>query len=148
MQQKEKIKLYPKSRKDPAADCGEFKLNTIAIIREAECIGCAKCLSACPVDAILGSNGLMHTVIAVDCIGCKLCLPPCPVDCIEMIPFPNFLELPKREERKKKAMTQFHARKKRLEKENELNEISQQKISLIDKKNYIEEALARAKTKK
>ena len=134
MQQKEKIKLYPKSRKDPAAGHGGFKLNTIAIIREAECIGCAKCLSACPVDAILGSNGLMHTVIAVDCI--------------EMIPFPSFLELPKREERKKKAMTQFHARKKRLEKENDLNEISQQKISLIDKKNYIEEALARAKTKK
>ena len=134
MQQKEKIKLYPKSRKDPAAGHGGFKLNTIAIIREAECIGCAKCLSACPVDAILGSNGLMHTVIAVDCI--------------EMIPFPNFLELPKREERKKKAMTQFHARKKRLEKENDLNEISQQKISLIDKKNYIEEALVRAKTKK
>lgn len=58
----------------------------VAIIREDECIGCTKCIDACPVDAILGSKNYMHTVIADECIGCKLCIPPCPVDCIEMVP--------------------------------------------------------------
>lgn len=56
-----------------------------AIIREAECIGCTKCLAACPVDAIVGSAKLMHTVIADDCTGCELCVAPCPVDCIDLV---------------------------------------------------------------
>jgi electron transport complex protein RnfB len=59
---------------------------TVARIDEARCIGCARCIEACPVDAISGANGLMHAVIAAWCIGCKLCLPPCPVDCIDMVP--------------------------------------------------------------
>lgn len=58
----------------------------IALIREAECIGCTKCIQACPVDAIVGASKLMHTVIASECTGCELCLPPCPVDCISMQP--------------------------------------------------------------
>lgn len=58
----------------------------VALIREADCIGCTKCIQACPVDAIIGSHQLMHTVIAAECIGCRLCLPPCPVDCIELVP--------------------------------------------------------------
>lgn len=60
----------------------------VAYIREAECIGCTKCLPACPVDAILGAPRQMHTVIAAECTGCDLCVAPCPVDCIEMIPAP------------------------------------------------------------
>jgi len=60
----------------------------VALIDEARCIGCARCLDACPVDAIAGAGGLMHTVIAPLCIGCDLCLPPCPVDCIAMVPAP------------------------------------------------------------
>jgi len=58
----------------------------IAFIREAECIGCTKCIQACPVDAILGAAKKMHTVIADECTGCDLCIEPCPVDCIDMIP--------------------------------------------------------------
>ena len=61
----------------------------IAFIREAECIGCAKCLPVCPVDAIIGAPGMMHTVIAAECTGCEDCLAPCPVDCIEMVPIPE-----------------------------------------------------------
>src|SRR5438045_9356756 len=57
---------------------------TIAIVDEARCIGCARCIDACPVDAIVGAQGYMHTVVEEWCIGCALCLPPCPVDCIEM----------------------------------------------------------------
>ena len=58
----------------------------IAYIREAECIGCTKCIQACPVDAIVGAAKLMHTVIMDECTGCDLCVAPCPVDCIEMRP--------------------------------------------------------------
>jgi len=61
----------------------------IAFIREAECIGCTKCIQACPVDAILGAAKLMHTVIVDECTGCDLCVAPCPVDCIEMRPLPG-----------------------------------------------------------
>jgi electron transport complex protein RnfB len=59
---------------------------TVAVIDEAWCIGCTLCIKACPTDAILGSNKVMHTVIESVCTGCDLCLPVCPVDCIEMVP--------------------------------------------------------------
>jgi electron transport complex protein RnfB len=58
----------------------------VAFVIEDLCIGCARCIPACPVDAIVGAAKFTHTVIAADCTGCKLCLPPCPVDCIEMRP--------------------------------------------------------------
>ena len=62
---------------------------TVAVIDEAWCIGCTLCIKACPTDAILGSNKVMHTVIEAACTGCDLCLPVCPVDCIEMVPISN-----------------------------------------------------------
>ncbi len=58
----------------------------VAVIDEAVCIGCAKCLPACPLDAIVGARRQLHTVIAAECSGCELCLPPCPVDCITLVP--------------------------------------------------------------
>ncbi len=67
-------------------DHGEEKPKMVALIREDECIGCTKCIQACPVDAILGAAKQMHTVIADECTGCDLCLDPCPVDCIDMVP--------------------------------------------------------------
>ena len=60
----------------------------VARIDEARCIGCARCLAPCPVDAIVGAAKYMHTVLAERCTGCELCLPPCPVDCIELVPGP------------------------------------------------------------
>lgn len=57
---------------------------TVAVIDEAWCIGCTLCIKACPVDAIVGSNKMMHTVIEPACTGCELCLPACPVDCISL----------------------------------------------------------------
>lgn len=63
---------------------------SVARIDEALCVGCARCLPACPVDAIIGSRNFTHTIIHDECVGCGLCLPPCPVDCIAIEPrFPG-----------------------------------------------------------
>lgn len=67
---------------DPA--CGVEGPRRVAFIVESQCIGCTKCIQACPVDAIVGAAKRMHTVIADECTGCDLCVAPCPVDCIEM----------------------------------------------------------------
>ena len=65
---------------------GRHRPRTRALIDEAVCIGCRKCIDACPVDAILGARKLMHTVLEQECSGCELCLAPCPVDCISLVP--------------------------------------------------------------
>ncbi|WP_299734194.1 electron transport complex subunit RsxB [uncultured Endozoicomonas sp.] len=68
------------------AEDGAEPITKVAFIREDECIGCTKCIQACPVDAILGAAKQMHTVIVDECTGCDLCVEPCPVDCIDMLP--------------------------------------------------------------
>ena len=68
---------------------GEESRRRLAVIREAECIGCTRCIDACPVDAIVGAAGLMHTVLVDACIGCDLCREPCPVDCIDLAEHPQ-----------------------------------------------------------
>jgi electron transport complex protein RnfB len=73
------------------AEHGEESVKTVAYIREDECIGCTKCIQACPVDAILGAAKQMHTVIISECTGCDLCVEPCPVDCIDMLPIKTTL---------------------------------------------------------
>lgn len=72
---------------DPA--CGREQPPRIAVIDEARCIGCAKCLPPCPVDAIVGAGRHMHTVLADACTGCELCIAPCPVDCISLQALPS-----------------------------------------------------------
>ncbi|HEX6549352.1 MAG TPA: RnfABCDGE type electron transport complex subunit B [Gammaproteobacteria bacterium] len=67
-------------------ELGEFIPDTVAFIDEPLCIGCTKCIQACPVDAIVGAAKQMHTVIESLCTGCELCIPPCPVNCIRMQP--------------------------------------------------------------
>ena len=57
----------------------------VAFIDESACIGCALCLDACPVDAIIGAAQFTHTIIKRDCTGCELCISPCPVDCISLV---------------------------------------------------------------
>ncbi len=71
---------------DPA--CGTATPPQAAAIDEAQCIGCALCLKACPIDAIIGAAKYMHTVLTAECSGCELCLPVCPVDCIRLQPMP------------------------------------------------------------
>ena len=67
-------------------DNGIHTTKVVAKIVEIDCIGCTKCIQACPVDAIAGATRLMHTVIESECTGCELCVEPCPVDCIELVP--------------------------------------------------------------
>ncbi len=69
---------------DPS--CGSEGPRLIAVINEADCIGCTKCLPPCPTDAILGASKYLHTVIPALCTGCELCVAPCPVACISMEP--------------------------------------------------------------
>ena len=95
---------------------GVHKPRALAVIDETECIGCALCLAACPVDAIVGAAKQMHTVIADECTGCELCLPVCPVDCIHMIRAPEI----SREQKKKftdRARERYDFRQFRLERE-------------------------------
>lgn len=71
---------------EPVAEEDQAPIKKVAYIREDECIGCTKCVQACPMDAIIGAGKLMHTVLEKDCTGCDLCVEPCPVDCIDMLP--------------------------------------------------------------
>ena len=75
-------------RPAPALDlsCGTPTPLRVAVIDESHCIGCTLCIAACPVDAIVGANKHMHTVLDDVCTGCDLCVAPCPVDCIAMVP--------------------------------------------------------------
>ncbi len=67
-------------------DYGPHRPRMRAVIDEAVCIGCRKCIDACPVDAIVGARKFMHSVLQLACSGCELCLAPCPVDCIDLLP--------------------------------------------------------------
>lgn len=74
------------------SDEAAVPVKKVAFIHEDQCIGCTKCIQACPVDAIVGATKAMHTVIANECTGCDLCVDPCPTDCIEMIPVPTTVD--------------------------------------------------------
>jgi Na+-translocating ferredoxin:NAD+ oxidoreductase subunit B len=92
---------------------GVHKPKQVAFIVEEDCIGCVKCIAACPVDAILGAARLMHTVIADECTGCELCIAPCPVDCIVMKPLVNQPSAEQKAAQKLKAKRRFEARNRR-----------------------------------
>jgi len=103
---------------------GQHKPKSVAFIVEKDCIGCAKCIAVCPVDAILGAAKFMHTVIALECTGCELCVEPCPVDCIIMRPLPATADIGQSIIKANKyaqaqlAKRRYDARCLRIEKEN------------------------------
>lgn len=92
--------------------CGREVPRVQVRIVEADCIGCTKCIQACPVDAIVGAPKRMHSVVAELCTGCELCIEPCPVDCIETLPAatPRMLA-----EESSQARTRYRARLARLQ---------------------------------
>lgn len=125
---------------------GVEKPRTLARIVEADCIGCTKCIQACPVDAIVGAAKLMHTVITDDCTGCELCVPACPVDCIVLEPMPM---AQMDQSHADGARQHFQRREARL-----ANEQAQREAELAARKaevgvqaNPVLAALARAKAK-
>lgn len=121
------------------------KSKTIAVIKEAECIGCTKCIAACPVDAIIGSAKQMHTVITDQCTGCELCVPPCPVDCIDLLPATaEQIEIPTPNQ----ARDKFLRRNKRLQAQQKASAAIRFEKTNSQRKNYIQAALERAKQKK
>jgi electron transport complex protein RnfB len=113
-----------------------MKRIAVALIDEGRCIGCTLCIDACPVDAIVGAQTLMHTVVESWCIGCGLCLPPCPVDCIDMAPAKSAWT----ESHKRAAKGRAVRRKARLER-------SRIRSSTKDPREVIAAALARKRLK-
>lgn len=112
----------------------------LANIREAECIGCTKCIQACPVDAIIGAGKQLHIVLNNECTGCGLCVPACPVDCIDLVSVETLSYQPDR------ARQRHHARQKRKESK----ELAAQPVKTPEdeRKAYIQQALNRVKLKK
>lgn len=129
-----------------------MKTHHVALIRETDCIGCTKCLDACPTDAIIGSLNQMHTVIQNDCTGCKLCITPCPMDCIELVPAENIsrdvAHYRRLSQRKKNRMAMLDEHTK-LKHDNADQPPSNVALNTLqNKKAFIAEALARTKAKK
>jgi electron transport complex protein RnfB len=129
---------------------------TIALIDEDVCIGCTKCIQACPVDAIVGAAKRMHTVIESECTGCELCIPPCPVDCIAMsttaaIPLARIDVL----DRAAHARRRYESREERIARKNDERvpylanppRENPEKASPISR-NAVMEAIARGKAKR
>lgn len=125
----------------------EAAFATVAVIDEAHCIGCFKCVLACPVDAIVGAAKQMHTVIPTQCSGCELCIAPCPVDCIEMQPRPP--ALPSAKAMAPAWRQRHHARRARLEQEQQARAAARRRAapSLRDKAGAIDIAAAIARSR-
>lgn len=122
------------------------KAPSVAVIIEDQCIGCTKCIQACPVDAILGASKQMHTVITDRCTGCELCIPPCPVDCIDM----QAIATPSAELKKIKAdqaRERFNFRNNRLKNNKKLKEDKYQQATQIDLKLALKAALTRTQAR-
>ncbi len=119
----------------------------VAIIDETACIGCTKCIQVCPVDAIIGTNKMMHTIVSDECNGCELCLPACPVDCIAMQPVAEFAhDAPH-------FRTRFESRRARLSRWNEeRNAQLAARKAVVDADTFgsdaVRAAIARARAKK
>lgn len=88
-----------------------------AIIREDDCIGCTKCIPACPVDAIVGTGKHMHTIFTDLCTGCELCIAPCPVDCIDLVTIERQLSPLQREQEQDDLRLRYHTHLERVTKQ-------------------------------
>lgn len=139
---------------DPAPYYDELikktKLPSVAMIIEDVCIGCTKCIQACPTDAIIGTGKWMHTVLEDACTGCGLCVPPCPVDCIELIPVARSDSEQQQKADEWRARYQKHIA--RIEQEKQIKAAQHLKQPTADlniqRKQEILEALTRVKAKK
>ena len=128
---------------------GQEAIKMMAVIDEDLCIGCTKCIQACPVDAIAGANKLMHTVITDECTGCELCVEPCPMDCIDMVSHPDqqldSAHYQARFEARNTRLKQLATEQKVKHQRNKNLANPQQTTSKVDKLAYIQATIARKK---
>ncbi|MBI5277946.1 MAG: electron transport complex subunit RsxB [Burkholderiales bacterium] len=146
-------------------DNGAEAPRTVAVIDEAWCIGCTLCIEACPTDAIVGTNKLMHTVVEPYCTGCELCIPVCPVDCIslenvtgERTGWDAWSQPQADEARGRYEFRQWRLQREAAEHDERLEEKAQAKLADLPnltqgddverKRAVIEAALARARAKR
>ena len=121
----------------------------LAVIQEDQCVGCTKCIAACPVDAIVGAQGFMHTILVDECIGCNLCVAPCPMDCIEVITRPEPITAEFKSNLALQAKTRYKNRMKRLQQKALRALPSPEKAdNSLNIQVEIEEAILRVKGKK
>lgn len=126
----------------------------IARIDEETCIGCTKCIQACPVDAIIGGAKRMHGIIEHECTGCQLCIEPCPVDCIDMVPQPQAsydrdIARQRYEAKKIRQLAQEREKEVFYQQKRRLASVSEDSLKdKIAKKAYVLQALERVKAKK
>jgi len=119
----------------------------VVTIDETTCIGCTKCIQACPVDAIIGSAKQMHTVISQHCTGCQLCIEPCPVDCIDLVPMTE-KSIDESQQFVNQSRLRYQQREKRL---NNLKQQRRQKhlqAKNLEHQKYIAQAIERVKRKR
>ncbi|CDZ76325.1 Nitrogen fixation protein rnfB [Legionella massiliensis] len=137
-----------------AAAAANTRPPALAYIRETECIGCTKCIQACPVDAIIGSAKRMHSILKTECTGCGLCIEPCPVDCIELqsvseatydksFARQRFNDRQTRLLREEQDKQQIYREKRRL-----ARQTNDAQHDLKAKQDYIQQAMARVEAKK
>jgi len=136
-----------------------------AVIREDDCIGCTKCIPACPVDAIVGTGKHMHTIFTDLCTGCELCIAPCPVDCIDLVTVERTQSTTERTLEQEDLRQRYHTHLRRVSKqladssnskpvvsmvEAKLNNAASQSLNISEEqaKNTIAAAKLRSKIKK
>ena len=105
-----------------------------AVIREDDCIGCTKCIPACPVDAIVGTGKHMHTIFTDLCTGCELCIAPCPVDCIDLVTIERELSISEREAEQEDLRQRYHTHLRRVTEQLADSSNSRPVVSMVEAK--------------
>ena len=126
--------LNAESSKWPLDITSQRPVEVRAVIREDDCIGCTKCIPACPVDAIVGTGKHMHTIFTDLCTGCELCIAPCPVDCIDLVTVKRTLSIPERTLEQDYLRQRYHTHLKRVSEQLADSSNSKPVVSMVEAK--------------
>ena len=126
--------LSAEPSKWPLDSTSQRPVEVRAVIREDDCIGCTKCIPACPVDAIVGTGKHMHTIFTDLCTGCELCIAPCPVDCIDLVTVERTLSTPERTLEQEDLRQRYHTHLNRVSKQLADSSNSRPVVSMVEAK--------------
>ena len=126
--------LNAESSKWPLDNTSHRPVEVRAVIREDDCIGCTKCIPACPVDAIVGTGKHMHTIFTDLCTGCELCIAPCPVDCIDLVTVERTLSTTERILEQEDLRQRYHTHLNRVSKQLADSSNSKPVVSMVEAK--------------